>query len=102
MHFMFILSNPGNHSVSNQHIVITYSNVEDEELQVLQEFVDMFELDAHVSWNDSITHLIVKTQPAGRCIRTNKFMNALLLNCFIVSMEWAQNCLSSRTLLPEV
>lgn len=99
---MFIHSNPGSHSGNNQHIVITYSNVEDEELQVLQELVDMFELNAHVSWNDSVTHLIVKTNIKGRCIRTNKFMNALLLNRFIVTMDWARNCLSSRKLLPEV
>jgi len=99
---LFILSNPENHSVSNQHIVISYSNVEDSELEVLQELIDMFELNAHISWDDSVTHLIVKTLPSGICVRTKKFMNALLLNRFIITMEWAKNCLSSRTLLPEV
>jgi len=101
-YFIFILSNPENHSVRNQHIVITYTNVEDAELEVLQELVDMFELNAHISWSDSVTHLIVKTLPSGRCVRTKKLMNALLLNCFIISFEWAKHCLTSKTLLPEV
>jgi len=102
MYFIFVLSDPENHSIRNKHIVITYSNVEDNELEVLQELVDVFELNAHISWNDSVTHLIVKTLPTGRCIRTKKFMNALLINCFIITLEWAKNCLASKTLLPEV
>jgi len=102
MHFIFILSNPKNHSVRNQRIVITYSNVKDDELKVLQELVDVFDLYAYISWDDRVTHLVVKTLPSGRCIRTKKFLNALLFNCFIVTMDWVKNCLSSKTLLPEV
>jgi len=102
MHFILVLSNPETHSARNNNIVITYTNVEDDELEVLQELVDVFELNAHVSWSDSVTHLIVKTLPTGRCIRTKKFMNALLLNCFIITLDWAKNCLASKTLLPEV
>ncbi|XP_015364951.1 PREDICTED: uncharacterized protein LOC107162514 isoform X2 [Diuraphis noxia] len=96
------VSNPENHSMKNKHIVITYTNVEDDELEVLQELVDVFELNAHISWDDSVTHLIVKTLPTGRCIRTKKLMNALLINCFIITMEWAENCLASKKLLPEL
>ncbi|XP_022179489.1 uncharacterized protein LOC111040071 isoform X1 [Myzus persicae] len=96
------VSNPVNRSLRNGNIVISYTNVEDCELEILQELVDLFELDARVSWSDSVTHLIVKTLPTGRCIRTKKFMNALLLNCFIITLEWAKNCLASKTLLPEV
>lgn len=102
MHFILVLSNPVNRSLRNGNIVISYTNVEDCELEILQELVDLFELDARVSWSDSVTHLIVKTLPTGRCIRTKKFMNALLLNCFIITLEWAKNCLASKTLLPEV
>ncbi|XP_025190776.1 uncharacterized protein LOC112591234 [Melanaphis sacchari] len=96
------VSNPWNHSAKNKHIVITYTNVENDELEVLQELVDMFKLNAHVAWSDSVTHLIVKTLPNGRCIRTKKFINALLLNCFIISLDWAKDCINSKTLLPEV
>lgn len=96
------VSNPENHSLRNEHIIITYTNVESDELDVLQQLVDLFQLNAHVSWNDSVTHLIVKTHPNGRCIRTKKIINALLLNCFIISFEWAKDCLTSQKLLPEV
>lgn len=69
---------------------------------MIQELVDTFKLNAHVRWNDSVTHLIVKILPNGKCVRTRKIMNALLLNCFIVSFEWAKDCITSKTLLPEV
>ncbi|CAI6350973.1 unnamed protein product [Macrosiphum euphorbiae] len=94
--------NPENHSVKNQRKVITYSNVKDDELKVLQELIHVFDLNSYISWDDRVTHLIVKTLPSGRCIRTKKFMYALLFNCFIITMDWAKNCLSSKTLLPEV
>ncbi|XP_060852473.1 uncharacterized protein LOC132930556 isoform X1 [Rhopalosiphum padi] len=96
------VSNPWNHSVKNKHIVVTYTNIENEDLEVIQELVDTFKLNAHVRWNDSVTHLIVKILPNGKCVRTRKIMNALLLNCFIVSFEWAKDCITSKTLLPEV
>jgi len=96
------VSNPWNHSLKNKHIIITYTNIESNELEVLQDLVDTFKINAHVGWNDSVTHLIVKTLPDGRCVRTKKFMSALLFNCFIVSLEWAKDCLTSKTLLPEV
>jgi len=102
MHFLFVLSDSENASLRNKHIVITYTNIEDEDLGVIQELVDMFELNAHVTWNDNVTHLITNTLPTGRCIRTKKFMNAMLINCFIISLEWVKNCLASKTLLPEV
>ncbi|XP_001943815.2 uncharacterized protein LOC100168324 [Acyrthosiphon pisum] len=95
------LSNPENHSERNRCIVITYSNVENDDLRLLQELIDVFDLYAYISWNDRVTHLIVKTLPSGRCNRTKKFMNALLLNRFIITMDWVKNCLSSKTLLPE-
>lgn len=62
----------------------------------------MFKLNVSVTWDDRVTHLILKTNAERRCIRTKKFMNALLLNCFIVSLEWAKDCITSKTLLPEV
>ncbi|KAE9543007.1 hypothetical protein AGLY_002918 [Aphis glycines] len=96
------VSNPWNHATRNRHIVITYTNVENKELEVIRDLVDMFKLNVSISWTDKVTHLILKTNADKRCIRTKKFMNALLLNCFIISLEWAKDCITSKTLLPEV
>jgi len=97
-----VFSNPWNHSAKNKHIVVTYTNVENRELEVIRDLVDMFKLKVTISWKNSVTHLILKTNADKRCIRTKKFMNALLMNCFIISLEWAKDCITSKTLLPEV
>lgn len=103
MHFLFDFSDPENHSVENKRIHITFTNFDTEnEMKVLKELVGVFNLNIQKVWSDRITHLVVKTLPDGTCMRTTKFMNALLFNCFIISLEWAVNCLASKKLLPEV
>lgn len=102
--FFFISSDPASSfKHKNKNIVITYTNLEtDDELDVLRELVHLFQLHAHTSWSDRVTHLVVKTLNDGTCLRTRKYVNALLSNCFIVTFEWAKDCLRTKSLRPEV
>lgn len=78
----------------------------DDDMKIIKQFAIMFNihtLNLTSKWDDRITHFIAKTQSDNLCdIRTFKFLHALLSGCFIVSFEWVQQCLNSRTLLPEV
>lgn len=103
MYFTYVFSN----SVSSENgdkIVVTYSNVNtEEELDVLRELIHVFDIHAHAEWSDRITHLVVKTAGDNDyCLRTTKYMSAILANCYIVTFDWAKDSLSSKTLLPEV
>lgn len=74
----------------------------DEELDVLRELINVFDIHAHTEWSDKITHLVVKTWGDNYCMRTRKYMNAILANCYIVNFDWAKDSLNSKTLLSEV
>jgi len=87
----------------NKKIFLTYTNLEtDDDLDVLREMVHLFNIHVNTMWSERITHLVVKTGNDGSCLRTKKYLNALLSNCYIVVLDWAKDCLSRKTLLPEV
>jgi len=73
-----------------------------DELDILKEFLNCFGVHASTPWCDNITHLIVKPDKNGKCLRTSKYLNALLSNCTIVCFQWLIDCLASKSLLPEV
>lgn len=97
------LGSPSSCSTEQTHkrIVIAHSNMEHDDLNTIRKLADLFNFDAYTTWNDSTTHLIIKTV-GNKCVRTKKFYNALLSHCFIVSFEWAKACVLAKTLLPEV
>lgn len=72
-----------------------------DDLNIIRKLAEFFDFNAFTMWNDSITHLIIKTD-GNKCVRTKKYYNALLSHCFIVSFEWAKACVLAKTLLPEV
>ncbi|XP_050530449.1 uncharacterized protein LOC126899512 [Daktulosphaira vitifoliae] len=87
----------------NKLMVLSYSNLDTEnELNVLRNFMSIFNIFINPSWDDNITHLVVKTNDDGTSPRTKKCMNALLSNRAIVTLKWVEDCVNTKTLLPEV
>lgn len=88
------------------NLVVTTSHIScTDDLKVVKKWADFFNicaLNIQSKWDENITHLIVKTPVDNMCPRTLKSMYALLSGCCIVDFEWIQQCLSSRTLIPEV
>lgn len=98
-----VFSDPFSCNQKNKRIFLTYTNLDtDDDLNILRALIRLFDIHANTTWSERVTHLIVKTADDGSCLRTKKYLNALLSNCFIVTFEWAKDCLSTKTLLPEV
>lgn len=74
----------------------------DEELDILKKLIHVFDIHAHTDWSNDVTHLVVKTYEDNFCMRTKKYMNAMLGNRFIVTIDWAKDSLNSKILQPEV
>lgn len=87
---------------TGQHIAIDYDNMNDGDLNVIENFADEFDVEIYTKWNDSITHLIIKTDSNNRCNRTKLYYDALVSHRYIVSFEWAKKCLATKFWLPEV
>lgn len=87
---------------TRQRIVIAYDNMNYDDLVVINNFSNKFGFEICRHWNDSVTHLIIKTDGNSICNRTKLYFDALVSHCFIVSFEWAKTCLATKCCLPEV
>ncbi|VVC38208.1 Hypothetical protein CINCED_3A009508 [Cinara cedri] len=89
----------------NNKIIMTYSNISSEnDIITLRKWSRLFNvcsLNIQTKWDDSITHLVVKTLDNNVCPRTLKFMYALLSGCHVVNFEWVLGCLRTKRILPE-
>lgn len=84
-------------------MVLTCSgNLTDRELNLVKKMACMFNIHAETTWSSNTTHIIVVPNDLGNCYPTQKFLNGMLNNCFIVTHRWVQDCITSKSLLPEV
>lgn len=74
----------------------------EDDIDVLTEFANFFDIKLLNAWDDSVTHLVVNTNDSNKCVRTKKYIYAILSHCFIVSFNWVKECLFSKSLLTEV
>ncbi|VVC38213.1 BRCT domain [Cinara cedri] len=100
------VSDPGSsHIKESKQLVIAFAKMSDDDLLIIRQFTCMFKtltFGVNFKWDTRITHFIIKTQTDNLCNhRTHKFLHALLSGCFIVNLEWVQQSLNSKTLLPE-
>lgn len=86
---------------TSRKIVLSYTNVGEDDIAVLYDFVKFFGIKSFKVWDDSVTHLVMKTVD-DKCVRTKKYFYAILSHCYIVSLKWVKECLLSKTLLSEV
>jgi len=86
----------------NASIVITHI-LEDNDAILIRRFADLFNILVISDWNDTVTHLIVKTAIDNiyEGFHTH-YMNALVYNNLIISIKWVEMCLKTKTLLSEV
>lgn len=86
-------------------MIVTYSHMCPFDVIQLKNWASIYGIkvvNVDSNWNDNITHLIVKTKADSVCLRTLKFMNALLSNCLIISFEWVTDSKKKGELQPEV
>ncbi|KAJ8025175.1 BRCA1-associated RING domain protein 1 [Holothuria leucospilota] len=53
-------------------------------------------------FTQNITHLVTNALEEGRCSRTMKFLQAVLLGKWVVDFSWVEECLQRKGLVPEV
>ncbi|XP_071542491.1 uncharacterized protein [Panulirus ornatus] len=53
------------------------------------------------SWDKGITHVVVKTEPDRLAQRTLKYLFGVATGCWVITLKWVLDSLSTRKLLPE-
>lgn len=87
----------------NNVIVLAYDNyLTDENQRQVRKLSEVFDIRIHSSWSDDITHLVVQCYSTGHCLRTAKYLNALVSHSYIVDMQWVNDSLSFKSLQLEV
>lgn len=54
------------------------------------------------SWGEDITHVVVKTEPDRLAQRTLKYLFGVAAGCWVITLQWVLDSLSTKKLLPEV
>lgn len=89
-----------------RQIVILYEDFTWQDEDMLQQLVTLlshkFNICVKEEWDETVTHLIVKTSRNNICQnRSIMYMYALLSHCFIINTQWIQECLNTGYLVPE-
>nr|XP_045619758.1 uncharacterized protein LOC123771312 [Procambarus clarkii] len=53
------------------------------------------------SWGEGITHVVVKTEPDCLAQRTLKYLFGVAAGCWVITLQWVLDSLSTKKLLPE-
>ena len=85
--------------------VITCTGLSIRQVDEVQQFLKRFGMpgsEVCPSWNESVTHVIAKSDEMNVADRTLKFLHGIANNLWIVSFEWVKSSLQESKLLDEV
>ncbi|KAG0486252.1 hypothetical protein HPP92_008347 [Vanilla planifolia] len=82
-------------------LVICGSDLSKEEKTLLSNFARINCLTIAQQWKPNVTHVIAATNENGACIRTMKYLMAILSGRWVLNMGWIRACLAAERLLPE-
>ncbi|PKA52113.1 Protein breast cancer susceptibility 1-like [Apostasia shenzhenica] len=86
---------------SGRDLVICGSDLSKEDKLLLDKFAKLSGLTVTYQWEQNVTHVIAATNEDGACIRTMKFLMAILNGIWVLSMGWIIACLESGHPVPE-
>ncbi|PIK47234.1 putative BRCA1-associated RING domain protein 1 [Apostichopus japonicus] len=87
---------------SSQKIVLLGTGLNDKQRNKLQSCARLLRGKVTSDFTQNITHLVANAASEGRCSRTMKFLQAVLLGKWVVNFSWVEECLKGKGLVPEV
>ncbi|PIK60991.1 putative BRCA1-associated RING domain protein 1-like [Apostichopus japonicus] len=87
---------------SSQKIVLLGTGLNDKQRNKLQSCARLLRGKVTSDFTQNITHLVANAAAEGRCSRTMKFLQAVLLGKWVVNFSWVEECLKGKGLVPEV
>ncbi|KAK8951163.1 hypothetical protein KSP39_PZI004280 [Platanthera zijinensis] len=77
------------------------SGLSKEEKVLLDKFATMSGLVVTYQWKQNVTHVIAATNEDGACMRTMKYLMAILTGRWVLNIGWIRACLEAEDFVPE-
>ncbi|XP_070211918.1 uro-adherence factor A-like [Littorina saxatilis] len=78
------------------------SGLDPEKSSVLRKLAEMNECKVYSKFNDSVTHVIMRTNPDSRvCERTLKYFQGIAGQCWVLSFDWVLHSMKAGHFVPE-
>ncbi|XP_020692326.1 BRCA1-associated RING domain protein 1 isoform X1 [Dendrobium catenatum] len=81
--------------------MICGSDLSKDEKVILEKFARLSGVLVTYQWKQNVTHVIAATNEDGACIRTMKYLMAILNGRWVLNMGWIKACLEAEHLVPE-
>ncbi|XP_020584909.1 BRCA1-associated RING domain protein 1 isoform X2 [Phalaenopsis equestris] len=81
--------------------LICGSDLSKEEKVIMEEFTKLSGVPVTYQWKQNVTHVVAATKDDGACIRTMKFLMAILNGMWVLNVGWIKACLEAERLVPE-
>ncbi|XP_003742158.1 BRCA1-associated RING domain protein 1 [Galendromus occidentalis] len=89
-------------STDRKRLVIMTSSLKEPQMEKLNEFLELMDAQLAAHYTPQVTHLVVNSDSKGDTQRTLKFLQCLASRKSIVSYQWVEQCLKTRTLVSEL
>ncbi|XP_026478298.1 uncharacterized protein LOC113384752 [Ctenocephalides felis] len=88
-------------SMETKPICLACSCLLQDDIILVKNFADQFNLKFVMQYEDSVTHLIVRVNKENCAERSLKFINAMVSGIWVLNKNWISDSLAKKELLPE-
>ncbi|XP_793413.3 BRCA1-associated RING domain protein 1 [Strongylocentrotus purpuratus] len=92
---------PSQH-LQDRHVVLLGTGLKAREKMALQTCSDLLQGRVVDEFSPEVTHLVAACEEDGQCLRTMKYMQAVLAGRWVVSFKWVKECIKLEERVEEV